>query len=88
LNIIARGRWVWPYLGYYLSFVEDDRRGVLENNPLPHYFITREEEFFKMDAVVFERLVTLLHQGVEGRLDDVVLVEVGSVGATVSTLHA
>jgi hypothetical protein len=48
----------------------------------------REEEFFVIGAVSFERLVTLLHQGVEGRLDDVVLVKVGSVGARVSTIHA
>jgi hypothetical protein len=50
-------------------------------------FATREEEFFEIDAISFERLATLLRQGVEGRLDDVVLIEVGSVAAGVFTLH-
>jgi hypothetical protein len=44
--------------------------------------------FFKIGSVSFKHLVTLLCQGVKGRLDDVVLIEVGSVGARVSTLHA
>jgi hypothetical protein len=39
-------------------------------------------------VVSFECLVTLLHQGVEGGLEDVALVEVGSVVFGVSTLHA
>jgi hypothetical protein len=76
------------YLRYYLSLVEDDRCGVLENGPLPHHFAMREEEFFDIGAASFECLVTLLHQGFEGRLDDVVLIEAGSIGARVSTLHA
>jgi hypothetical protein len=68
--------------------VEDDRRGVLENSPVLHYFATREEEFFKIGAVSFKRLVILLRQSVEGRLDDVILVEVRSIGAEFFTLHA
>jgi hypothetical protein len=48
----------------------------------------QEEELFKISAASFECLTTLLHQGVEGGLEDVVLVEVGSVGFGVSTLHA
>jgi hypothetical protein len=52
------------------------------------HFTTREEELFKIGAVRIERLATLLHQGVEGGLEDVALVEVGSVVAGVSTLHA
>jgi hypothetical protein len=44
----------------------------------------REEEFFEISAVSFEHLATLMRQGVEGRLDDVVLVEVEFVGAGVS----
>jgi hypothetical protein len=47
----------------------------------------REEELIKIGAISFERLATLLRHCVEGRLDDVVLVEVGSVGARVSPLH-
>jgi hypothetical protein len=76
------------YLGYYLKLMEDDWRSVLENSPMPRHFTTREEEFFKIGAVSFKRLATLLYQGVEGRLEDVVLVEVGSIGAGVFTLQA
>jgi hypothetical protein len=68
--------------------VEDDRRSVLKNSPMPHNFITREEEFFKIGVVSFKCPVTLLRQGVEGRLEDIALVEVRSVGAGVSTLDA
>jgi hypothetical protein len=68
--------------------LEDDRCGVLENGPLPHHFAMQEEEFFEIGVVGFECLVTLLRQGVEGRLEDVVLVEVKFIGARVSTLHA
>jgi hypothetical protein len=42
----------------------------------------------EIGVVSFECLATLLRQGVEGRLDDVVLVEVRSIGAGFSTLHA
>jgi hypothetical protein len=77
-----------PYLRYFLSLVEDDRYGVLENGPLSHHFAMREEEFLEIGVVSFKRHVTLLRQGVKGRLDDVVLVKVGSVGVGVSTLHA
>jgi hypothetical protein len=55
---------------------------------MPRHFTTREEEFFEIGAVGFKRLATLLCQGVEGRLEDVVLVEVRSIGTGVSTLHA
>jgi hypothetical protein len=52
-----------------------------------HHFATREEELFKIDMVFFKRLTTLLHQGVEGRLKDVALVEDGFIVARVSTLY-
>jgi hypothetical protein len=71
--------------GCYLGLAYDDRRGALEDGPLPHHLITQEEELLEIGVVSFERLVTLLHQGVEGRLDDVVLVKVGSVGVGVSS---
>jgi hypothetical protein len=87
LNIIARGRWVRPYLGCYLRLVEDDWCSIPENSPLPRHFATLEEEHIEIGAVRFERLTTVLHQGVKGMLEDVALVEVGSVGAGVSTLH-
>jgi hypothetical protein len=67
--------------------VDDDWHGVLEDEPLLRHLITRKEEVHKISAVSFQRLVTLLCHGVKGRLDDVILVEVGSVGAGVSTLH-
>jgi hypothetical protein len=38
--------------------------------------------------VSFKHLATLLHQRFKGGLDDVVLVEVRSIGAEVSTLPA
>jgi hypothetical protein len=86
LNIIARGRWVRPYLEYYLRLVEDDWCSIPENSPLPCHFTTRGEELFEIGMVSFKRLVTLLRQGVEGGLEDVGLVDVRSVGARVSTL--
>jgi hypothetical protein len=84
----VRGRWVRPYLGYYLGLVEDDRCSILENSTLPHHFTMREEELFEIGAVSFEHLATLLRQSVEGGLKDVALVEVGSVVAGIFTLHA
>jgi uncharacterized membrane protein len=53
-----------------------------------HYFTAREEELFKIGAISFECLATLLYQGVESGLEDVTLVEVGSIVVGVSTLHA
>jgi hypothetical protein len=84
----VRRRWVRSYLRCYLILLEDDRCGVLENTPLLRHFTKREEELFKIGVVSFEHIATLLRQGFESRLDDVVLVEVGSVGARVSTLNA
>jgi hypothetical protein len=55
-----RGRWVKPYLGYYLGFVEDNRRSVLENSPVSRHLTTREEDLIKIGVVRFERLATLL----------------------------
>jgi hypothetical protein len=52
MNIISRGRWVRPYLRYYLGLVEDDHRGILENSPMLHHFAMREEELFKVDVVL------------------------------------
>jgi hypothetical protein len=43
----------------------------------------RKEEFFKIGALCFKRLATLLRQGVEGGLEDVALVEIRSVVAGV-----
>jgi hypothetical protein len=66
--------------------MEDDRCGILENSPPPHHFTTREEELFEIIMISFERLATLLHQGVEGVLEDVVLVKVRSiVGSRIPT---
>jgi hypothetical protein len=88
LNIVERRRWVRPYLRYYLGLVDDDRRVVLLLHPLSHHFTTQEEELLEIGMVMFKHLVTLLRQGVECRLDDVVLIEVGFVDAEVSTIHA
>jgi hypothetical protein len=48
----------------------------------------REEELFEIGDVSFECLATLLRQGVKGGFEDVALVEVKSVIAGVSTIHA
>jgi hypothetical protein len=84
----VRGRWLRPYLGYYLGLVEDNRCSVPENSHVLCHLVKREEELFKIDAVRFERLMTLLRQGVEGGLDDIALVEVRFVVARASTPHA
>jgi hypothetical protein len=83
----VRGRWVRPYLRYYLRLVEDDQCSISENSLLPHH-IMREEELSEIGEVSFERIAILLRQGVEGGLEDVALVEVGSIVARVFTLHA
>jgi hypothetical protein len=67
--------------------MKDDRCGVPENGPLLHHFTTREEELFEISAVSFKHHVNLLRQGVEGSVEDVDLVKVGSNGDGVSTLH-
>jgi hypothetical protein len=48
----------------------------------------REEELLKIDMVRFERLATLLRQGVDGKFEYVALVEVESIVIRVSTLLA
>jgi hypothetical protein len=58
--------------------MKDDRCSVSENSLLSRHFATREEEFFEIGTVSFKCLATLLYQGDEGRLEEVVLVEVGS----------
>jgi hypothetical protein len=88
LNIVARRRWVRPYLGYYLGLVKDDRCSIPNNGPLPCHLTTREEELSDIGDVSFEHLSTLLRQSVEGGFENVALVEVGSVVVGVSTLHA
>jgi hypothetical protein len=88
LNIIERRRWVSPHLGYYPGLGEDDQHSVLENGPLSHHLTAREEELLEIGAVCFERLATLLRHCVKGGLEDVTLVEVGSIVVGVSTLHA
>jgi hypothetical protein len=64
--------------------VDDDRRCVLEDDPLLRHLFMRVEELVEISAVSFECLATLLRQCVESGFDDVVLIEVGSVGAGVS----
>jgi hypothetical protein len=68
--------------------VEDDRCCILKNSSLPRHLATREEELSEIDDVSFERLSTFLRQSIEGGFEDLTLVEVGSVVARVSTLHA
>jgi hypothetical protein len=56
--------------------VEDDWRSELENSPMSRYFAVREEDLFKICAVRFKCLASLLHQGVKGGLEDVALIKV------------
>jgi hypothetical protein len=79
---------VKPYLWCYLRLVEDNQCSISENSPLSCHFTTREEELIKIGVVSFERLVTLLYQGVEGKLGDVVLTEIESISAEVFTHYA
>jgi hypothetical protein len=51
------------------------------DEPLPHHIVMQEEELIHLLGVGLECLAIFLHQVVEGRLDDVNFVEVGSVGA-------
>jgi hypothetical protein len=55
---------------------------------LSPYLITQEEELIHLCAVGLERLEIFLCHGVEGRLDDVVLVDLKSIGVGPSFLHA
>jgi hypothetical protein len=80
LNIIERKREFGSYLGCYLSFVDDDWRYILLDEPLSRYLVMREEELIHLLAVGLKRLAIFVRQVVEGRLDDVILVEVRSVG--------
>jgi hypothetical protein len=59
LNVIERKRWVRPYLGCYLGLVDDDRRGVLEHEPLSCHLITQVEELIQIGVVGLERLAIL-----------------------------
>jgi hypothetical protein len=54
----------------------------------PRECLSREEELSDLGNVSFECLSTLLHYGVEGGFKDVALIEVRSIVARVSTLHA
>jgi hypothetical protein len=77
-----------PHLGCYLGLADDDRCCVLEDAPLSSHLVTRVEELLQISAVTLECLATFLHQGVEGGLDDAVLVKFGSIDAGASLLHA
>jgi hypothetical protein len=55
---------------------------------MSHHLVARVEEVIHFGVVSLERLAILLRDGIEGGFDDVVLVEVGSVGARASLLHA
>jgi hypothetical protein len=57
------------------------------DEPLSRYLITREEELIHLLVVGLERLAIFLRQVVEGRLDNVVLAEIGFVGVGTSFLH-
>jgi hypothetical protein len=87
LHIIERKQRVGLYLRCYLNIADDDRHYILLDEPLPRYHVMREEEPIYLIVVCLERLVIFLHQVVEGWFDDVVIVEVGSVGARASFLH-
>jgi hypothetical protein len=72
----------------YLSPANGHQRCVLEDETLPRHLVMRVEELIHLSVVSLDHLVILLHQGVEGGLDDVVLVEVRFIDAGASFLHA
>jgi hypothetical protein len=63
-------------------------RWFCHNDSLSYHLVMGVEELLQISAMALERLGTLLHQGVKGGLDDVVLVEVRSIDARASLLHA
>jgi hypothetical protein len=74
-------------------FIENHPIWILEDGPLISEVVLSQrlpavEELLQISAMTLERLGTLLHQGVKGGLDDVVLVEVRSIDARASLLHA
>jgi hypothetical protein len=58
------------------------------DEPLLLYLIMLEEEVIHLLVTGLEHLVIFLHQIVKGRLDDVALVEVGSIEVGAFFLHA
>jgi hypothetical protein len=68
--------------------VDDDLCCILLDEPLSRSLVTQEEELIHLLVVGLERLAIFDCQVVKSRIDDVVLVEVGSVGAGASYLHA
>jgi hypothetical protein len=71
-----------------LNIIERKARGcILLDEPLSCHLITQQEDLIYLLVIGLECLAILLRQVVEGRLDDVALVEVRSIGAGVSFLH-
>jgi hypothetical protein len=88
LDIIQRKREVGPYLEYYLRLVDVDRRCILLDEPMSCHLIMQQEDLIHLLVIGFKRLAILLRRVVEGRFDDdVVLIEVGSVGVRASFLY-
>jgi hypothetical protein len=88
LNIVERKQGVGPYLGCYLVLVNDDWCCILLDEPLLLYLVMLEEELIHLLVTGLEHLVIFLHHVVKGRLDDVALVEVGSIEVGAFFLHA
>jgi hypothetical protein len=77
-----------PHLGCYLGLADDDRCCVLEDAPPVKSPRNKSRRAPPNQCVTLECLATFLHQGVEGGLDDAVLVKFGSIDAGASLLHA
>jgi hypothetical protein len=67
-----------------LGLADDDWRCSVLGEPVLRYLIMREEELIHLLVIGHE---CFLHHVVEGSHDDVVLVEVGSIGAGASFLY-
>jgi hypothetical protein len=87
LDIIERKREVGPYIGCYLRLADVDRLCILLDEPLSCHLVTRQEDLIHLLVIGFEHLAILFRQVVKCRLDDIVLDEVGSIGARDYFLH-
>jgi hypothetical protein len=61
---------------------------VSRRDPLARHLTTREEELSEIDYISFERLSTLLCQGVECGFEDIALIEVRFIIVVIFTHHA
>jgi hypothetical protein len=82
LKIVEGKRGVGPYLRCYRA------RCILSGEALPCHLIMRQEDLIHLLVTGLKRLVILLRQVVECKLDDVVLIDVRYIYVGTSFLHS